>query len=263
MSYITLKCKGCNCSFEKPLKEYNRRIKNGKLNFYCSQKCSNDSLIKTYNKVCEKCKKSFVATTKQKNKRFCSYKCSNKRTLSTETKQKISSSVKKYNRNNINRNNRNNINRNNSNISYKKTFCLYCNTDITKTRRKYCNTFCMNSYRRRKKSSYQKYKLDCNFNFNLKDYPEEFDFTLIEKYGWYKAKNRGNNLNGVSRDHMYSIREGYNNNIDPYYISHPSNCKLLRHNDNVRKHSKCSITFDELKERVKYWNLKYNNGSVV
>lgn len=101
------------------------------------------------------------------------------------------------------------------------------------------------------------YKHTCHFNFSLNSYPDAFDFDLINKYGWYKAKNHGNNLNGVSRDHMYSCNMGFTNKIDPYLISHPANCKLLRHNENSGKRDKSSITLEELKQRVDNWNKKY------
>lgn len=108
-------------------------------------------------------------------------------------------------------------------------------------------------------TEYRKYKLDCAFKFGLKDYEEEFNFELIEKYGWYKAKNNGDNLDGVSRDHMYSIKEGFENKIDTNIISHSANCELIQQRKNSSKHIKCSITLDELKERIKNWNKKYKN----
>jgi hypothetical protein len=104
----------------------------------------------------------------------------------------------------------------------------------------------------------KEYRKRCQFRFDLKDYPEEFDFQLIEKYGWYTASNRGGNINGISRDHAYSISEGFKNKIDPVLISHPANCKLLRHEENFHvKGSKCSITIDELKKLINIWNNKY------
>lgn len=99
--------------------------------------------------------------------------------------------------------------------------------------------------------------MDCRFNFNLSDFKEEFDFSLIKKYGWYKPKNRGDNLGGVSRDHMISIVEGFEKKISPKIISHPANCKLMVHNDNIRKYKNSSITIDELLERIDKWNKKY------
>ena len=86
--------------------------------------------------------------------------------------------------------------------------------------------------------------------------------SLIEKYGWYKAKNRGDNLNGVSRDHMLSVNEGFNMKIDPYLISHPANCKLMVHTDNVSKHKKSSITKEDLIERINSWDKKYSKSGL-
>jgi hypothetical protein len=94
----------------------------------------------------------------------------------------------------------------------------------------------------------------CRFNFNVYDYPTCFDLKLLEEYGWYTASNRGNNLDGISRDHSYSVREGFRNNIDPKIISHPANCVLMRQNENSKKKTKCNITIGEfvsLTERTK------------
>ena len=54
------------------------------------------------------------------------------------------------------------------------------------------------------------------------------------------------------------VMEGYRNNVDPSIISHPANCRLIRHNDNVSKLDGCVITLDELKKRIEDWNKKYN-----
>jgi hypothetical protein len=56
---------------------------------------------------------------------------------------------------------------------------------------------------------------------------------------------------------MFSVDEGYKQCVDPYLISHPANCKLMRHEDNFKKLTKCSITLDELIDRVNKWNEKY------
>lgn len=100
-----------------------------------------------------------------------------------------------------------------------------------------------------------RYRQLCEFKFSLNDYPDKFDFKLIGQYGWYKAKNRGNNLGGVSRDHMYSVKDGYINNVDPKIIAHPANCKLVRHYDNSKKKDKSSITLEELKKRIEEWKM--------
>lgn len=107
------------------------------------------------------------------------------------------------------------------------------------------------------RKKYQDYRKLCAFRFSLNDYPNEFDFELIKKFGWYKAKNKGDNPNGISRDHMFSISEGFKQNIDPYLISHPANCKLMQHGENFKKKAKCCITLKELEQRIKEWNNKY------
>lgn len=143
--------------------------------------------------------------------------------------------------------------------------CPFCRKDFSyreKLNTKYCSFECSNSAKKEKYSlesqyTLKNYRSKASFIFNLSDYPEEFDFTLVEKYGWYKASNRGNNPNGVSRDHMVSVKFGYENKIDPSIISHPANCKLMRHNDNVSKYTDCQITIEELLERIKKWDEKY------
>lgn len=98
------------------------------------------------------------------------------------------------------------------------------------------------------------YKTSCKFNFNVYHYSAQFDLTLLETHGWYAASNKGNNPNGISRDHMYSVSDGYANKIDPSILSHPANCRLVLHKDNQRKHSKSIITLEELLERIKFFD---------
>jgi hypothetical protein len=108
-------------------------------------------------------------------------------------------------------------------------------------------------YKESDKIGINRYRQLCEFKFNVYHFPNKFDLTLIEKFGWYKAKNRGDNPNGISRDHMFSIKEGYLNNIDPFIISHPANCMLMKNDENNKKKTKCSITLEELKKRIDDW----------
>ena len=103
------------------------------------------------------------------------------------------------------------------------------------------------------KSDYELYRYYTSFKFSLNDFPDKYDFSLIEKYGWYKAKNHGDNQNGVSRDHIISVKYGFDNNIPTWIIAHPANCQLLRHKENVSKYSKCDLTLDELMIKIKKW----------
>lgn len=124
---------------------------------------------------------------------------------------------------------------------------------------KYCSRSCAGLEHRRTDGSLVAYRQRCAFKFGIGSFPDEFEFSLIEKHGWYAAKNRGDNLGGVSRDHMYSVRDGFDNGIDPNLIAHPANCKLMVHGDNIKKHKGSSITLDELKRRITEWDKKYQS----
>ena len=65
------------------------------------------------------------------------------------------------------------------------------------------------------------------------------------------------NINGLSRDHRISVNEAKKFNYDPYYISHPLNCELMPHQQNNKKKTKSSTTYDEL---VKLVNDYDNRG---
>lgn len=108
-------------------------------------------------------------------------------------------------------------------------------------------------YKESNKIGLDRYRQLCEFKFNVYHFPNKFDLKLIEEFGWYKAKNRGDNQNGVSRDHMYSVKEGFLHNIDPFYISHPANCEIMVNVKNNKKKTNCSITIEELYNRVKNW----------
>lgn len=123
------------------------------------------------------------------------------------------------------------------------------------------------------KSRYQKYCDDCSpnirhyrtraaFKFNVYDYPDKFDLSLIYTHGWYSpngynSSNKTPNLSGVSRDHKYSILDGFNNNINPKLLAHPANCDILIHNGvcgNNEKNSASSITIEQLKVLIVEWD---------
>ena len=122
---------------------------------------------------------------------------------------------------------------------------------------RYCSNECLKQYRRRDMDEYKKYKQDTIFKFSLNDYPGYFEFELIEKYGWYSPSNKKNNLNGVSRDHMISLKEGFELGIDPFLLAHPANCKLMIHNKNISKNKKSSITLEELLERIDIFESRF------
>jgi hypothetical protein len=136
--------------------------------------------------------------------------------------------------------------------------CKLCGVKTVKTKRRlYCSDECRKNSKRVNVTEYNQYKQDTKFNFNLSDFPYEFEFSLIEEYGWYKPVNRGNNLGGVSRDHIYSVNEGFKNKVDPKIISHPANCRLMVHSENISKNKKSDITIEELLIKIDNWNKKY------
>jgi len=69
------------------------------------------------------------------------------------------------------------------------------------------------------------------------------DLTILENY------DRRNKLD-YHLDHMYSIFEGFRNNVDTYIIGHIENLRMLPYKENLSKFNKCSITLDELLLRI-------------
>ena len=182
-------------------------------------------------KICENCKKEHDGN--YGSGRFCSCKCA--RGFSTKSKRKeINKKVSKKLKGKIYKIYNNN--------------CLNCNKLC---KNKFCCINCYKEYYNNIRTSFENYKIKCKFEFNIYDYPNMFDLSLIYKYGWYSASNKQNNLNGISRDHIFSIKEAFINNIDPKLISHPANCKLIRHKDNQRKNIKSEITLEKLILKIK------------
>ena len=223
----------------KKLKETNKKKKKEKENEYLKNP-----------KKCEKCE--IIIPFNKKENKFCSKSCSvsfnnSIKEHTTTTKMKISESINKY----IEENGIFGCLKGN-----KIRICKQCNKKHN-LRRKYCSDRCLKEYKRRNMTEYQKYKSDSLFKFNLADYSDEFDFSLIRKYGWYSPTNKNNNLNGVSRDHIFSVKEGFELKIDPLLLAHPANCRLMIHNDNISKNKKSDITYEELLKRIEVFEKKY------
>jgi hypothetical protein len=235
---------------------------------YCSLTCRNvyvNKYLRDYSKCSqtqrEKYRSNFtpnkcvvcdidIPFEKKKNK-YCSHSCA----ASQTNMGRIDSEATKLKK-------RKSFLKRNEVIDFKKRKCKVCENEfyIKESKgKKYCSKECRQNFQRKDLNEYQKYRLDAKFKFKLFDFPDEFDLSLIEKHGIYKAKNRGNNLEGVSRDHMYSIRDGFDNSIDVKLISHPANCGLIFQRDNASKHRKSIITIEELNERIEFWNKKYEN----
>lgn len=52
-------------------------------------------------------------------------------------------------------------------------------------------------------------------------------------------------------DHIYSIRHGFENSVDPAIISDIANLRLLWHTDNKSKHIRSDITLEDLMAKIK------------
>jgi len=252
---IMKKCKNIEC---------NKEIEKNRI--YCSFKCrnyyvnknlrdytknSNGLSIKTKKfyetnlKFCLNPKCNKILSYEKRRNSFCSQSCSTSftnigRVVTNETKKRMSISHK-------------------NKLEIKTIKCKNCDILIEKRlRKKFCSDNCKKIHNQKDMTEFAKYKQETNFKFSLNDYPNEFDFSLIEIYGWYKPKNKGDNLGGVSRDHMLSVRDGFNRGINPKLLSHPANCQLMIHNENVSKNKKSILTYDELLERIDIWNKKYS-----
>lgn len=154
------------------------------------------------------------------------------------------------------------------NISKKKIrytiVCKNCGESHQKpSKQKFCSPICWTDYTRKNKDAFKQYRQDCKFKFDVYDHPTLFDLNLLEEHGWYRPSNRGNNLSGVSRDHLYSVKDGFINNVDPYIISHPVNCRLILHIENQKKKDKSIITLDELIKRVIIFNIQCRGAGMV
>jgi hypothetical protein len=263
-------CKHCTNTFE-----FNKTVDKANHTRWCNlnpkagayrnninlEKAVQESKNKKYGKEkeflisCNKCDIKFLIVEREKSfpskeKYFCSRRCANSRVVSEKTKKKISSTLSGR-----------------IHIPPTAKICMYCNNkfDTGTKKQKFCSNKCSRNFRshtqREQRTSWKNYRASCQFKFNLNDYPQEFDFKLIESYGWYKPTNRGNNLTGISRDHMVSCRYGFDNNIPVETLSHPANCKLLQHGNNVSKGTKNSITYDDLLIRIKQWDEKYKSST--
>ena len=205
---------------------------------------------------CENC--STEHDQKYGSGRFCSSKCARgfaTKAKRTEINKKVSSKL--LNRK-LSENHKKNIEKATNFNRKEKTirYCVNCKVDflcIPSNKRIFCSSVCFKQYSDRKKTPFALYKQQCLFDFKCHDFPNKFDLDLISKYGWYSPSNKGNNLNGISRDHMFSISEGFKKGIHPSIIKHPANCKLMPHGENQSKRHKSSITLDELLDRIENW----------
>lgn len=250
--YCSLKCR--NIYVNKYIRDYNKNRN--------SLKLKREKLQENYNKKPKFCKfcNRIIPFEKRRNN-YCNSSCM----ASDTNKSKIG----------INRNfSKEGID--NILLSISKRFkteeyyknpnkCWNCNEILPfqKKHHKYCNWNCKKEYYSKISDDFQKYYQLSKFDFNLRDFEKEFDFSLVEKHGWYKAKNNGDNVNGVSRDHKFSVKEGFRRLINPLLLSHPANCELVINRHNQSKCDKCSINLEELMDDIEKFDKEYGKYLLV
>ena len=207
-------------------------------------------------KICPKCNKEHLNLGT-----FCSRSCANSRGPRTEEFKKIVSSKLSgriiCDEVRLKITDDNHPKRKGKNLPPLEKECLFCSKIFKKTTSKYCSKKCWMFSIEMQRTVWEKYHHECSFKFNVYEYPQHFDLSLIEQHGWYKAKNRGDNLDGISKDHIFSVKDGFINSIDPKIISHPANCKLVRHTDNQKKKTKSFISLKKLQENIEKFNILY------
>jgi len=255
-TYCSLKCR--NIYVNKNLRDYSKlkeTLKNKRLD-------NEIEYLKNPN-ICKFCNKLISFEKRWTNLDFCDLSCSAKfnNKLRKGTKHNISDETKKklVELANVNfKCKRNDIGKElyyNGEIN----LCVNCGSKLVFKHRNriFCDINCKKDYYFKNKDDFELYYLLSKFKFHLKDFKDEFDFSLIEKYGWYKAKNNGDNVEGVSRDHKFSVKEGFRRLINPLLISHPANCELIINRQNQSKSDDCSITIELLLEKIKIFETKY------
>jgi hypothetical protein len=206
--------------------------------------------LKEFDVICVKCLIEFKVTEHEyefpkKLNYFCSIFCANSKDVTQEHKQKTAKAIKQYH---IVKGTYSKCADCQCEKEYRGKICYSCK-ELRKIKRENDRVL-----KRAQRSIFENYRLDCDFKFSLSNYPDKFDASLIKQYGWYNPSNsKKPNLNGISRDHMVSVRFGFDNGIPADIISHPANCQLLRHCDNQHKSSQCSISIDELYRRIDEW----------
>lgn len=214
----------------------------------CAAKFNNKSGIQYVSRICPACNESFDQPNSKCMRRTCSSECyaaiKKPRRVVVRTKPKVKRvrlTVSKFRR------------WPNTPHEYSRIYrCSCCQKYVSYRITKYCKECAPNV---------EMYRQRCKFQFNVFHYPEEFDLQLIADHGWYSPggkRSRGaKNVEGVSRDHRFSVSDAYKLKLDPAMVAHPANCKLLLQLDNVSKGASSEFTLEELSARIQEWDRKY------
>ena len=81
----------------------------------------------------------------------------------------------------------------------------------------------------------------------------------FNKYGYLINPNKLERGEGYHLDHIYSVRDGFNNGILPQIIASPTNLQLLSSIDNQSKNRRSDMTKEELFEKYSEFNKEEEN----
>ena len=85
-----------------------------------------------------------------------------------------------------------------------------------------------------------------SIDFKTPELPSDYD----------PFKNPFQSSSGIDLN-AYERNEGFKNKVDPKIISHPANCRLMVHSENISKNKKSDITIEELLIKIDNWDKKY------
>lgn len=146
--------------------------------------------------------------------------------------------------------------------SYSKLYnikCYHCELNfLYRNKKKYCVN-CSPFYDENSRNRFK-------FKFNVYKFPDLFDLNLINEKGWYSRGGKAGkwNPNGLSRDHKLSVSEAIKNNYDSFYITHPMNCEIMTWEENNKKKTNSSISYDYLIKLVdNYENKKFLSSNSI
>lgn len=191
---IDIECSHCGERFKKEKREYDRQIRNGKTNFYCSKKCLSENIKSRTKKIkvdCPECGKEFETyQAKSRRRKCCSIFCASKQGSKYTDYKKVSDSLQQYYKNNP-------IEK--SEKSEKKYYkkCIVCGFDFKvrypkyegKTCSKKCSSKLRSSLARNNpncggETNYKKFKykdvwMDSSWEVNLAKWMDEKDIKWI------------------------------------------------------------------------------------
>lgn len=81
-------------------------------------------------------------------------------------------------------------------------------------------------------------------------YTRQNDLTILKNHEKRGKHYAGEDKDVYSLDHIYSIAQGFKNNILPCIIGSIHNLRFIRWNENLAKKDRCDITIEELVEKI-------------